>query len=59
MPPATLDRVFCRARETASPATLIRAMMEVSSTPRRPRVSRVSPHSRSSSATTRLTADWV
>ena len=32
---------------------------EVGSTPVRPRVSSSSPHSRSSSATTRLTADWV
>ena len=42
MPPARLDRVFCRARETARPATLSRAMMEVSSTPMEPSSTRAS-----------------
>ena len=37
MPLAKLDRVFCRARETARPATLNTAIMEVTGTFREPR----------------------
>ena len=45
-PPARLDRVFCRAMDTASPATLSMAMMEVTCSPMVPASIRASRNQR-------------
>ena len=45
-PPARLDRVFCRASDTARPATLNRAMREVVWMPRDSATTRISTNHR-------------